>query len=257
MFFSCSSGDQKAEIQGLAGPCSFWNLRGITLASPSVGCLSYNPWLVTASLHSLLHRHRAFLSLCSCLSISLFFLSVPSHIGSGPTLLQHGLILCVCLVVQLCLTLCDPMGSSVHGDSPGKNTGVGCHFLLQGIFLAQGPNPSLLYLMHWQVESLLLSPREAPWLISIRIMSQPAQYNRANRIWQDRKYDHKLRPSGDGNILTCTERVREMALESRIQGFWCSNTVWQRSVCVNTHINNVQQATSKWWLYFYSKSLIS
>ena len=36
------------------------------------------------------------------------------------------------LVTQSCPTLCDPMawsppGSSVHGDSPGKNTGVGCH----------------------------------------------------------------------------------------------------------------------------------
>ena len=29
---------------------------------------------------------------------------------------------------QSCLTLWDPSGSSVHGDSPGKNTGVGCHF---------------------------------------------------------------------------------------------------------------------------------
>ena len=43
-------------------------------------------------------------------------------------------------VAQWCLTLCDPMdystpGSSVHGISPGKNTGVSCHFLLQGIFL--------------------------------------------------------------------------------------------------------------------------
>ena len=42
-----------------------------------------------------------------------------------------------CLVAQLCLTLCDPMdcsvpGPSVHGDSPGKNTGVGCHAFLQG-----------------------------------------------------------------------------------------------------------------------------
>ena len=41
--------------------------------------------------------------------------------------------------LQLCLTLCDPMncsppGSSVHGDSLGKNTGVGCPFLLQGVF---------------------------------------------------------------------------------------------------------------------------
>ena len=42
-----------------------------------------------------------------------------------------------CLVAQLCLTLCDPMdcsppGTSVHGDFPGKNSGVGCHALLQG-----------------------------------------------------------------------------------------------------------------------------
>ena len=29
---------------------------------------------------------------------------------------------------------CSPPGSSVNGDFPGKNTGVGCHFLLQGIF---------------------------------------------------------------------------------------------------------------------------
>ena len=53
-------------------------------------------------------------------------------------------------VAQLCLTLCDPMdcsppGSSVHGDSPGKNTGVPCHALLQGIFPTQGSNPGLLH----------------------------------------------------------------------------------------------------------------
>ena len=36
-----------------------------------------------------------------------------------------------------------PPGFSVHGDSPGKNTGVGCHFLPQGIFLTQGSNPAL------------------------------------------------------------------------------------------------------------------
>ena len=56
----------------------------------------------------------------------------------------------VYLVAQSCLTLCDPMnmdcnlpGSSVHGDSPGKNTGVGCYTLLQGIFPTQGSNPGL------------------------------------------------------------------------------------------------------------------
>ena len=38
---------------------------------------------------------------------------------------------------------CSLPGSSVHGDSPGKNTGVCCHALLQGIFPTQGSNPSL------------------------------------------------------------------------------------------------------------------
>ena len=43
-------------------------------------------------------------------------------------------------------------------DSPGKNTGVGCHFLLQGIFPTQRSNLSLLHLLHWQVDSLPLVP---------------------------------------------------------------------------------------------------
>ena len=36
-------------------------------------------------------------------------------------------------------------------DSPGKNTGVGCYFLLQGSFLTQGLNLCILCLLHWQV----------------------------------------------------------------------------------------------------------
>ena len=39
---------------------------------------------------------------------------------------------------------CNLPGSSVHGDSPGKNTGVGCHALFQGIFLTQGSNLCLM-----------------------------------------------------------------------------------------------------------------
>ena len=54
------------------------------------------------------------------------------------------------LGTQSCPTLCDPMdcsplGSSVHGDSLGKNTSVGCHVLLQGIFPTQGLNPGILH----------------------------------------------------------------------------------------------------------------
>ena len=53
--------------------------------------------------------------------------------------------------LQSCLTLCDPMdcslpGFSAYGNCPGKNTGVGCHALLQGIFLTQGLNPGLLHI---------------------------------------------------------------------------------------------------------------
>ena len=58
---------------------------------------------------------------------------------------------------QLCPTLCDPIDGSPPGsrpwDSPGKNTGGGCHALLQGIFLTQGLNPRPLCLLHWQVGS--------------------------------------------------------------------------------------------------------
>ena len=57
-----------------------------------------------------------------------------------------------CAYAQSCPTLCNtvdyrPPGSSVLGISQARITGVRCHFLLQGIFPAQGQNPRLL---HWQ-----------------------------------------------------------------------------------------------------------
>ena len=59
------------------------------------------------------------------------------------------------LATQLCLTLCDSMTVPARlfcpWDSLGKNAGVGCHALLQGIFLTQGLT---LCLLHWQMDSL-------------------------------------------------------------------------------------------------------
>ena len=53
------------------------------------------------------------------------------------------------LVVQLCLTLCNPMDWPTRllspWNSPGKNTGVGSHFFLQGTFLIQRLNAGLLH----------------------------------------------------------------------------------------------------------------
>ena len=56
----------------------------------------------------------------------------------------------LCLVTQSCLTLwdpidCSPTGSSVRGDSPGKNTGMGFHAVFQAIFPTQGLIPGLLH----------------------------------------------------------------------------------------------------------------
>ena len=74
----------------------------------------------------------------------------------------------VCSVAQSCPTLCDTMDynssdSSVCRDFPGKDTGVGCLAILQGIFPTQGSNPHLLCLLHWQVGSLPLALPGKPW----------------------------------------------------------------------------------------------
>ena len=53
---------------------------------------------------------------------------------------------------------CDPTKLLCPWDSPGRNTAVGCHFLLQGIFLTQGSNSCLLCLLHRQACSLSLVP---------------------------------------------------------------------------------------------------
>ena len=65
---------------------------------------------------------------------------------------------CVYLVTQSCPTLCDPMdcsppGSSVHGDSLGKTTGMDFHALLHGIFPIQGLNPGFLH-YRWILDHL-------------------------------------------------------------------------------------------------------
>ena len=72
---------------------------------------------------------------------------------------------CVCVLshfshVQL---LCNPMDCSLFPwDFLSKYTGVGCHFLLQGIFPLQGFKPHLLSLLHWQDDSLPSKPLGNP-----------------------------------------------------------------------------------------------
>ena len=70
--------------------------------------------------------------------------------------------MCLCVCVCVCLSLspvwlfvilwCSPTWLLCPWDFPGKNTGAGCHSLLQGIFPTQGLNPHLdpLHLLHWR-----------------------------------------------------------------------------------------------------------
>ena len=72
--------------------------------------------------------------------------------------------LCCCLVAKSCPPVLWPPWTVATmllctWDFPGNNTGLGCHFLLQGIFPTQGSN---LCFLHWQADSLPLSHKGSP-----------------------------------------------------------------------------------------------
>ena len=73
-------------------------------------------------------------------------------------------------VPQSCPTLCDPMGSSLTGSS-SHSTGVGCHFLLQGIFPIQGLNLSLLHCRQ------TLLPSKPPGKSKLRTYQTPTLFH--------------------------------------------------------------------------------
>ena len=89
----------------------------------------------------------------------LFALSRISHF----TFEISTIVCCYCLVAKLCPAFAIPgtvaLQVSLSMGFPDKITGVGCHFLLQEVFLTQGSNPCLL---HWQAGSLPLSHQENP-----------------------------------------------------------------------------------------------
>ena len=100
-------------------------------------------------------------------------------------------ILCtvLCLAAQSCWTLWPHglhlPGSFVHGHSLGKNTGVGCHALLQGILPAQGSDPGLLYcsqVLYWL--SHRGSPRILEWVACLisRGSSRPRNQTQVSYI---------------------------------------------------------------------------
>ena len=96
-------------------------------------------------IHSYVNEHICYFHVLAIINRAA--MSIEVHISFW-TMFFFRYMHVLCLVAQLCPTVCDsmdcsPPGSSVHGDSPGKNTGMGCHALLQEIFPTQESNPGL------------------------------------------------------------------------------------------------------------------
>ena len=111
---------------------------------------------------------------------------MPSFLALNNILLYVYTVLC--LVAQLCLTFGDLMdrgGTSVHGDSPGKNTGVGCQALLQGIVPTQGLNPGLLH-CRWILYRL---SHQGSWWLTINRTEQTLMttYDKGYKLYKCRK----------------------------------------------------------------------
>ena len=108
--------------------------------------------------------------------------------------------------LQLCQTLRShglwPIRLPYPWDSPGKNTGVSYHALLQGIFPTQGLNSCLPHLLHWQVNSLLLSPQGS----CLQITTEDFNFYKAESYIQISRCFYNL-GEGNGNPLqySCLE----------------------------------------------------
>ena len=89
-----------------------------------------------------------------------FMLSIRKK--SSEHLLLEGAWVCVHSVMSDSLQSHGPYPTRLlcPWDFLGKNTGAGCHFLLQGIFPSQGSNPHLLCPLHWQADLYHCATRE-------------------------------------------------------------------------------------------------
>ena len=90
---------------------------------------------------------------------------------------------------------------------PGKNTGMGCHFLFQGIFPTRGPNLCLLYLLHWQMDSLPLHHLGSPQSV---LLASNQGGSRAKLSWLVVLVKHLL-----SNVCRLLAEFSSMQLEDR------------------------------------------
>ena len=139
-------------------------------------------------------------------------------------------------VAQSCLTLCDPTdcsppGSSVHGDSPGKNIGVGCHALLHGIVPSQESNQGLLrcrrilyqlsclYLLTWrQTYHPPIHPSKFPSLTDsflVDVLRNPSSLccQPRTQFLTKKRSPKKRNRSGFSHVFSCQHSERALVKE--------------------------------------------
>ena len=147
-------------------------------------------------------------------------------LATGPPEKSHishfkcSVITCDCVHAQLlqsCLTLYDPMEPSrllCPWDFPGNNNGVGCHFLLQGIFLTQGSKPCLLRLLYCRQILYHRATREAhhTWLSSVQFSSAaqscPTLCNPMNRSTPGLPVHHQLQEFTQTHVHRVSDAIQ-------------------------------------------------
>ena len=110
------------------------------------------------------------------------------------------LLFCCCLGTKLCPTLLPshglwPTRLLCPWDFPGKNTAVGCHFVLRGIFTDQGSN---LRLLNWQMYSLPLSNQRSCCCSVASVVSDSVRPHRRQPTGLCRPWDSPGKNTGVG-----------------------------------------------------------
>ena len=125
---------------------------------------------------------------------------------------------------------CSLPGSSVHGDSPSKNTGVGCHFFLQGIFTIQELN---LCLLHWQADSLPLNHLGSPSSRYQDIKRDGLRQNctlTGSYSWWERE---KTLTTDYQNVSLRVSLVSQWyRMHLPMQETWVPSLIWKNSTCL-------------------------
>ena len=144
---------------------------------------------------------------------------------------------CVCVSVllsQSCPTLCNPMSPRLPcpWNSPGKNTGVGCHSQLQGIFPTQGSNPGLL---HCRQILYCLRHKGNPWVRIPMRDSRSIKAHEQNVLQVIRFKEHlliKSDPSSKNVRLNCISFAQEIIFQEIIEYYSSNRFRFLRSILI-------------------------